>query len=135
MAHPFSYADRRVVVTGAARGVGAALLEVLADLDVGHVTVLDLGQPDGPHDALFTTDLADERSVRDALARIEGPVHALFNNAGVADTQPPHTVLAVNYLALRTLSEGLLDRMTDGGAITVTVTVAMAVPPFPSLIV
>jgi len=31
-------------------------------------------------------------------------VHALFNNAGVADTSPPRTVIAVNYLALRRLS-------------------------------
>jgi NAD(P)-dependent dehydrogenase (short-subunit alcohol dehydrogenase family) len=124
MTHPFSYEGRRVVVTGAARGVGAALLEVLAELDAGHVTVLDVAAPSGNHDAFLATDLSDERAVRDAMARIEGPVHALFNNAGVADTQPPHTVLSVNYLALRTLSEGLLDRMPDGGAIVNTASLA-----------
>jgi NAD(P)-dependent dehydrogenase (short-subunit alcohol dehydrogenase family) len=124
MMHPFSYQDRRVVVTGAARGVGAALLEVLAELDVAHVTTLDLNAPSGPNDAFIATDLADEGAVRDAVARVEHPVHALFNNAGVADTQPPHTVLAVNYLALRTLSEGLLDRMPDGSAIVNTASTA-----------
>ena len=122
--HPFSYQDRRVVVTGAARGVGAALLEVLAELDVAHVTTLDLNAPSGPNDAFIATDLADEGAVRDAVARVEHPVHALFNNAGVADTQPPHTVLAVNYLALRTLSEGLFDRMPEGGAIVNTASTA-----------
>src|SRR4051812_19372145 len=106
--HPFSYAGRRAVVTGGARGVGAALLEVLAELDVEHGTVLDMNPPTGPHDAFCAVDLSAERAVRGALDAIDGPVHALFNNAGVADTQPPHTVLAVNYLALRTLSEGLL---------------------------
>ena len=38
----------------------------------------------------------------------------LFNNAGVADTLPPRTVISVNYLALRALSEGLLDRDPRG---------------------
>jgi NAD(P)-dependent dehydrogenase (short-subunit alcohol dehydrogenase family) len=122
--HPFSYEDRRVVVTGAASGVGAALLDVLAELDVEHVTAIDLHAPSGPHDAFLAADLADETVVRDAVADIEGPVHALFNNAGVADTQPSSTVLRVNYLALRTLSEGLLDRMPDGGAIVNTSSLA-----------
>jgi hypothetical protein len=27
--------------------------------------------------------------VREVVARIDGPVHVLFNNAGVADTPPP----------------------------------------------
>ena len=62
--------------------------------------------------------------MRDAIAGIDGPVHVLFNNAGVADTPPPPTVLSVNYLALRTLSEGLLDRMPDGGAIVNTASLA-----------
>jgi NAD(P)-dependent dehydrogenase (short-subunit alcohol dehydrogenase family) len=63
--HPFSYEDRRVVVTGAARGVGAALLEVLAELQVAHVTVLDLEAPSGPHDVFVAADLSDEGSVRE----------------------------------------------------------------------
>ena len=124
MARPFSYRDRRVVVTGAARGVGAALLETLAELEAAHVTVLDVEPPSGPHDAYLATDLADERAVRGAVAAVDGPVHTLFNNAGVADTQPPQTVLAVNYLALRALSEGVLDRMDDGGAIVNTASIA-----------
>jgi len=124
MTHPFSYEKRRVVVTGGARGVGAALLDVLADVEVANVTVLDVEAPEGKHDAYVATDLSDEGSVREAIARIEGPVHALFNNAGVADTQSPSTVLAVNYLAPRTLSEGLLDRMADGGAIIYTASLA-----------
>lgn len=124
MTHPFTYQGLRVVVTGAARGVGAALLELLAELDVAHVTAIDRNPPSAPHDAFLATDLSDEAAVRDVVANIDGPVHALFNNAGVADTQPPETVLAVNYLALRTLSEGLLDRMPEGGAIVNTASTA-----------
>ncbi|HEY1739451.1 MAG TPA: SDR family oxidoreductase [Acidimicrobiia bacterium] len=125
--NPFGYQGRRAVVTGGASGVGAALLDVLAGLEVEHVTVLDLRAPTGPHDAFVAADLSDEAAVRDAIEQIIAtgePVHALFNNAGVADTQAPHTVMAVNYLALRTLSEGLLDCMPDGSAIVNTASTA-----------
>ena len=124
MTNPFSYEGLRVVVTGASRGVGASLLELLAELDVAHVTAIDLNPPGGSHDSFIAADLAHEEAVLDAVARIDGPVNVLFNNAGVADTQPPETVLAVNYLALRTLSEGLLDRMPEGGAIVNTASTA-----------
>jgi NAD(P)-dependent dehydrogenase (short-subunit alcohol dehydrogenase family) len=124
MIHPFSYEGRRVVVTGGSRGVGAALLDVLAELGAAHVTVLDLNPPTGRHDMFLATDLTDEQAVRAAITAVKDPVHALFNNAGVADTTSPHTVLSVNYLALRTLSEGLLDHMPDGGAIVNTASTA-----------
>ncbi len=49
MTNPFSYEGKRVVVTGAATGVGAGLLDVLADLGAAHVTVLDVKAPTGPN--------------------------------------------------------------------------------------
>jgi NAD(P)-dependent dehydrogenase (short-subunit alcohol dehydrogenase family) len=124
MSHPFSYEGRRVVVTGGSRGVGAALLDVLAELGAARVTVVDLKPPSGPHDQFVAADLSDEDSTRAAVAAIDGEVHALFNNAGVADTSPPEVVFAVNYLALRTLADGLLPRMPGGAAIANTASLA-----------
>jgi NAD(P)-dependent dehydrogenase (short-subunit alcohol dehydrogenase family) len=124
MSNPYGYQDRSVVVTGAATGVGAALIELLAELDAAHVTVLDVKEPSGSHDRFLETDLSDEGAVRDAIGQINGPVNTLFNNAGVADTQPPRTVFSVNFLALRTLSEALLERIPDGGAIVNTASTA-----------
>jgi NAD(P)-dependent dehydrogenase (short-subunit alcohol dehydrogenase family) len=124
MSNLFSYAGKRVVVTGGATGVGAGLLDVLAELDAAHVTVLDIKAPSGPHGTFIETNLADRAAVDAAIDAIEGPVHALFNNAGVADTQPVKIVLAVNYLALRRLSERLLDRIPEGGAIVNTASTA-----------
>ena len=124
MTNPYQYTGKRVVVTRAATGVGAALIELLAELDAEHVTVLDLKTPSGPHGSFIQTNLGDRAALDAAIAGIDGPVHAVFNNQGVADTQAPPTVLAVNFLALRHLTEGLLDRMPDGGAIVNTASTA-----------
>jgi NAD(P)-dependent dehydrogenase (short-subunit alcohol dehydrogenase family) len=124
MAGMFSYEGKRVVVTGAATGVGAALLDVLAELGASQVTVLDVKEPTGPHQTFLPTNLADQSAVDAAIAAIDGPVHALFNNAGVADTSPPDVVFAVNYLALRRLSESLLPQMPEGSAIVNTASTA-----------
>jgi NAD(P)-dependent dehydrogenase (short-subunit alcohol dehydrogenase family) len=121
---PFSYQDKRVVVTGGATGVGAALVDLLASLGAAHVTVVDVKEPGGPVDTFLPADLSDPAAVDAAVAAIAGPVDGLFNNAGVAATQPPRTVLSVNYLALRRLSSGLLDRIPPGGAIANTASIA-----------
>jgi NAD(P)-dependent dehydrogenase (short-subunit alcohol dehydrogenase family) len=124
MTNPFSYAGKHVVVTGAATGVGAALLDLLAEIGGPDVTVIDIKAPSGPHTRFIETNLSEERAVEDAIAEIDGSVDVQFNNAGVAATQPPPVVLAVNYLALRRLSEGLLGRIPTGGAIVNTASIA-----------
>lgn len=124
MTNPFSYAGKRVVVTGAYSGVGAALIELLAELGAEDVTVLDVKEPSGPHGRYLPTDLGDPASVDQAVAAIDGPVHALFNNAGVAATQPPPVVLAVNYLGPKRLTAGLLEKMPAGAAVANTASIA-----------
>jgi NAD(P)-dependent dehydrogenase (short-subunit alcohol dehydrogenase family) len=124
MSNPFSYEGKRVVVTGAATGVGAALLDVLDNQGVAHVTVVDIKQPSGRCDSFIEANLATASGVAEATAGIGDHVAVLFNNAGVADTQPPQVVLGVNFLALRALSESLLDRIPDGGAIVNTASTA-----------
>lgn len=124
MSDPFGYAGKHVVVTGAATGVGAALLDLLAEIGAPEVTVVDRKAPSGPHARFIDADLAEEAAVTDVIAALDVPVDVLFNNAGVAATQPPRVVLAVNYLALRRLSEGLLAQIPSGGAIVNTASIA-----------
>ncbi len=124
MSSPFSYEGKRVVVTGGATGVGAALVEVLASLDAGHITVIDVKEPSGPVATFLRADLSDPGAVDEAAAAVAGPVDALFNNAGVAATLPAPVVMSVNYLALRRLSTQLLDRIPPGGAIANTASIA-----------
>jgi len=118
------FTGKTVVVTGGATGVGAALLDLLAELGATDVTVLDLKEPSGPHARFLATDLSDKAAVDAAIAALDGPLDALFNNAGVADTLPPETVFRVNVLALLHLSRSLLPRIREGGAIANTASIA-----------
>ncbi|HET7652427.1 MAG TPA: coniferyl-alcohol dehydrogenase [Acidimicrobiales bacterium] len=127
MANPFSYEGRRVVVTGASSGVGAALVDLLVELGAESITTLDVKEPgrETPASVTFVhTDLADPTSIDGALQAIAGPVHALFNNAGVAATLPARVVLSVNYLGARHLTDGLLDKMPSGAAVANTASIA-----------
>ncbi|MCW2588346.1 MAG: short-chain dehydrogenase/reductase, partial [Mycobacterium sp.] len=80
-----SYAGKRVVITGAASGVGAALVGVVRDAGADWITAIDV-RPGGPVDQSIAADLSDPRAVDRAIGEIIGPVDVLFNNAGVAAT-------------------------------------------------
>jgi len=120
----FDFSGKHVVVTGGATGVGAGLLEVLAELGKPQVTVLDLREPAGPHDTFIETNLSNRDAIDAAVAKIEGPIAALFNNAGVADTSQREIVLAVNILAPIHLTEALLPKIENGGAVVTTASIA-----------
>ena len=125
MANPYRYDGKRVVVTGGASGVGAALVEVLSELGASPLVVVDRNEPDGgPATTFLQTDLSDPAAVAALPGRIDGAVDVLFNNAGVAGTLPAPTVMAVNLLALRRLSADLLERIPAGGAIVNTASIA-----------
>jgi NAD(P)-dependent dehydrogenase (short-subunit alcohol dehydrogenase family) len=118
------YEGKRIVVTGGARGIGAALLTRLAELGCTMVTVLDTEAPSGPCDWFVRTDLSDPASIDAALDQIGDQIHVLFNNAGVADTSDRQTVFAVNYLAVRRLTDRISAQMQPGSAIVNTASTA-----------
>jgi NAD(P)-dependent dehydrogenase (short-subunit alcohol dehydrogenase family) len=120
MADLFGYAGKRVVVTGGATGVGAALLDVLAEQGAPSVTVLDVMAPTGPHECFLATDLSDPSAIDAAIGALDGPIDVLFNNAGVNATAGIRTTIGVNFLAARRLAHGLLPKMSSGAAIVNT---------------
>src|SRR5262249_12305193 len=100
MTRPFSYEGKRVIVTGAASGMGAATVAMLAELGA-EIHALDVRPVEGPVTRAYDCDCGDPDAIDLTVGLIGGPVHALFNVAGVPQTQAPLRVLGVNFLGLR----------------------------------
>ena len=106
---------RNVVVTGASSGIGAAIVE-LFDRDGDVVWMLDRN-PRADGRPVITCDLADPTSRQDAVAQLPDAIDVVINAAGVSGSGGPAFTLAVNFYGLRDLTERLLPRMTQGGAV------------------
>lgn len=124
MSNRFSYEGKRVVVTGAASGIGAATAGVIGELG-GQVVALDVCEAHAPGARFIQTDLRRRDSIDHALAEIGEPVNALFNCAGLPG--PPFSdldTMLVNFVGLRYLSESLAERMQPVSSIASVVSVA-----------
>lgn len=102
----FSYTGKRVVVVGAATGMGRAAAELAQD-GGAEVIALDRADFDLPGAKIIQVDLADQASIEAAVAAVGGPVHALFSCAGVADGTPG--IERINFIGHRHFINQLLD--------------------------
>lgn len=108
--------DRTYAVTGGSAGIGGALREQLLAAGA-HVHVLDRQAPPDERGAFTEVDIADPSSIEKAFAELPGELDGLANVAGVPGTMDPETVMRVNFLGLRMLTDGLIDRIRPGGSI------------------
>jgi NAD(P)-dependent dehydrogenase (short-subunit alcohol dehydrogenase family) len=111
------YAGKRVIVSGAASGMGAATTELLVELGA-EVHAIDIKKPEIAGLASFTeTDLRDPAQIEAAVAKIGAIVNALFNCAGLPNTFSNLDVMLVNFCGLRHLTEAVVPNIVEGGAI------------------
>jgi NAD(P)-dependent dehydrogenase (short-subunit alcohol dehydrogenase family) len=97
-----SYAGKRVIVTGAASGAGAATARRLVELGA-EVHTIDIEKPDLRDIASFTEcDVRDPEQVDEAAKRIGRVVNMLFHCAGGG---------------ARDVAEAVIPLMSVGGAI------------------
>lgn len=118
------YRDQRVVVTGAASGMGEAAARLLVELGA-EVHALDLKPIGAPVAQALRADLRQPESIDAAVAKLPGQVDALFNCAGLPG--PPFSnldTMLVNFVGLRHVTESLLPRIPEGGSVSSITSVA-----------
>lgn len=115
----------RVVVTGAAGGIGAAVCEAFA---TSGATVVGLSRGgDTPTAEAYAVDLADTNAVANAAATIAagGPVSTIVHVAAVQPMAPAagttaeqwHDTFTVNVISLDLLVAGLLPALTTPASV------------------
>lgn len=111
-----SHSGKTYLLTGVASGVGAA---VAADLMERGASVIgiDRAEPRVSLTRFLKCDLIDPAQIDRAIAAIDHPLDGLVNIAGVPGSMPVETVVKVNYLAVRRLTDRLLPRIRDFGAV------------------
>jgi NAD(P)-dependent dehydrogenase (short-subunit alcohol dehydrogenase family) len=119
-----NYENKTVVVTGAATGVGAALVEKLRTAGAAQIVALDVKPCGDGADQTIAVDLSDPAAIDAAITRLPEAVDVLFNNAGVAATQPLSVVMGVNVFAPRRLISSVQHRMPPGSAVVNTASTA-----------
>lgn len=109
----------RVVITGAATGIGAEVVKLLGS--EGHeIIAFDVAKPENVSQWV-EVDLSDIRAVEAACASLTGSFDVLLNNAGL----PPRPgnqskLLAVNVFGLRAMTYAMLPKLGDGARIVNT---------------
>ncbi len=118
------YAGQTLVVSGAATGMGAAAARTLVELGA-EVHALDVKPITAPVKQAIACDLTQQASIDAAVAKLPARVDVLLNCAGLPG--PPFSSLdtmLVNFVGLRHLTEALIPRIPDGGAVASITSVA-----------
>lgn len=104
---PFRYEGKRVLVVGGATGMGAAAARTAARLGA-EVVVMDVAPIEYDAAQKLQVDLRDRASVDAALDQIDGPIHADFSCAGVADGTGG--LMRINFISQRHIVDRLLEQ-------------------------
>jgi NAD(P)-dependent dehydrogenase (short-subunit alcohol dehydrogenase family) len=109
------YEGKRVIVTGAASGIGEATARLVHELGA-EVHALDVNPMKVPI-RFVETDLRDAGSIDRAVQEVGGPIDALFNCAGMGSASPAFDILLCNFCGTRHLIDQVVPLMPAESAI------------------
>src|SRR5207245_714590 len=101
-----SLVSKRVVVVGAASGIGAHALHRFLERG-DDVVAVDRRAPSVPSARFVECDLRDPAAIDRAVKELPAEIDVVAHVAGIPGTWPDEDVLAVNFLGLRQLLTGL----------------------------
>lgn len=126
---------RRILVTGANKGIGLAIVKAILDQSAENSVILcarDGGRGQEAAAALvaanpelgtrLSTELLDvcgsEESIRETAARVAagGPLFAIVNNAGVLSA-PPADIFETNLYGVKKVCDAFIEQIQPGGRI------------------
>jgi len=136
MSISFDFSGKRVLVTGASRGIGFGIAKAFAASGAELIilaedkSVLTAADSFSGQVQALVCDISDRASVEEALANV-GELDVLINNAGMEQPTPlngesPQTddtfdkILAVNITGTHNITRALSGRLKDGGRIILT---------------
>ena len=119
----WSYAGKRVVITGCYSGMGEAAARELVRLGA-EVHGVDIKQSPVDMASFHQVDLRDTAQIDAALRDIGGPLDASFYCAGLPQTFPKLDVMKVNLIHMRYWNEQVADLMPNGGALAMIASTA-----------
>jgi len=114
-----SVQGKTIVITGVSSGIGSDTAKLLR-LQGARVIGVDRNDPMLTLDGFVKADLSTPAAIDAAIAQLPERIDALCNIAGVPGTAPVDLVAKVNYLGLRHLTLGLLDRMSGGSVVNIS---------------
>ncbi len=108
--------DKRIVVTGSSSGIGLETAKILSQQGA-EVLGVDVNKRFDHVEEFYRVDLSDPRAIDALLDVLPDGIDGLVNNAGLPPTRPAEQLLAINLLAIKRLTVGLVPKMNDGGSI------------------
>ncbi|MCP4628571.1 MAG: SDR family oxidoreductase, partial [bacterium] len=110
-----SLEKKRIVVTGAASGIGAETAKTLKEQ--GAVVIgIDLNKPKNV-DLFIKADLSDSDSIVAATDKLPTGIDALCNIAGLPPSKGRIPILKVNFMGLRLFTEKLIYKLNENASI------------------
>lgn len=123
------YAGKKVVITGAASGMGESVAKLIAELGA-EIYALDLKEVQGNIEKYIPINLADKASIDFAVAQIPDEIDAVFHCAGIAGSTymgkrfEPMTVVTINYIGAKYFIELLVPKLKEKSAIIMVSSIA-----------
>lgn len=107
---------KTIVVTGCASGIGLETAKLVTRMG-GRVLGVDVNDRASDVYEYYYADLSNAASINDLVAALPKGIDGLANIAGLAPPVSASLVVKVNFVAIRMLTIGLIDKMNDGASI------------------